>query len=87
MNFDSSRHSEIASLIAGCIGFEWDAGNSGKNWESHKVTDRESEEVFQSGPLVFYDDLMHSAEEERFTVLGRNSGNALCAPLCLPFED
>jgi uncharacterized protein len=52
-------------------------GNIGKNFKKHGVSDGEAEEVFQSWPLVFYDDIMHSADEERYTVLGRNRGNSL----------
>jgi uncharacterized DUF497 family protein len=77
MNADDSRHSEIAALVARCKGFQWDAGNIGKNLKKHGVSDAEAELVFQSGPLVFYDDVMHSGEEVRYTVLGRNSGNSL----------
>ena len=77
MTFDRNRNRDIAALVSRCTGFHWDAGNIGKNLKKHGVSDAEAEEVFQIGPLVFYDDLMHSAEEERFTVLGRNSGNAL----------
>src|SRR5665213_756174 len=77
MNPGSSRHSEIAALVAQCTGFEWDAGNSGKNWKKHGVSDAEAEEIFESRPLVFYDDTSHSMEEERYTVLGRNAGNSL----------
>jgi uncharacterized protein len=77
MDFDSSRHREIAALVTRCVGFEWDSGNSGKNWESHKVSDRESEEVFGNVPLMFRDDTKHSMLESRYTALGKTDGNRL----------
>jgi uncharacterized DUF497 family protein len=77
MMFDPARHKQIASLVAQCTGFEWDAGNGGKNWKKHGVSDAEAEEIFYSSPLVFYDDTSHSREEERYTVLGQNTGNSL----------
>src|ERR1017187_9353853 len=77
MNSDFMRHSEIAPLVAQCTGFEWDAGNSGKNWESHKVSDRESEEVFDNAPLMFRDDTRHSMLESRYIALGKTDGNRL----------
>ena len=38
--------SRLADLLARCEGFDWDEGNIGKNWEKHRVTDWECEEVF-----------------------------------------
>jgi uncharacterized protein len=77
VTFDSSRHKQIAALVARCTGFEWDAGNSGKNWESHKVADNESEEVFDNAPLMFRDDIEHSMLESRYIALGKTDGNRL----------
>ena len=77
MNSDSSRHSEIAALVARCTGFEWDAGNIGKNWESHKVTEREAEEVFVNRPIMFTDDTTHSVLEPRYVALSKTNGNRL----------
>jgi hypothetical protein len=54
-----------------CVGFDWDAGNSGKNWTTHRVTDSECEEVFFNRPLVVRRDLEHSLEESRFYALGQ----------------
>lgn len=66
-------------LVAQCIGFEWDAGNIGKNWESHKVSEAESEEVFLNRPIFFFDDTKHSILETRYSALGKTHGNRLLA--------
>lgn len=61
-----------------CTGFEWDEGNQGKNWESHRVSDGEAEEVFFNDPLVAGVDEAHSRAERRYFALGRtNSGRPL----------
>jgi hypothetical protein len=33
-------------------GFQWDDGNSAKNWTRHRVTQTEAEQVFLNRPLV-----------------------------------
>jgi uncharacterized protein len=53
------------------IGFEWDAGNREKNWEKHRVSDLECEEIFFNQPLVVRHDPAHSGGEQRFYALGR----------------
>ncbi len=42
----------ILDDLYACIGFEWDAGNREKNWEKHRVSDEEAEQVFLNTPLV-----------------------------------
>ncbi len=61
----------MAGTISDCKGFEWDEGNSNKNWHLHRVSDAESEEVFFNQPLVIASDVMHSEKEKRFFALGR----------------
>jgi len=51
--------------------FEWDAGNSTKNWISHKVKKTECEQVFFNKPIFISPDIRHSVNEERFLVLGK----------------
>jgi len=60
----------VASIFENCEGFEWDDGNSGKNWHLHRVTDRESEEVFANESIVVTRDLAHSRVETRFAARG-----------------
>lgn len=54
-----------------CTGFEWDKGNSDKNWIKHRVSRSECEQVFFNLPLVVTDDTKHSKEESRFFALGQ----------------
>lgn len=56
-------------------GFEWDEGNSDKNWHLHEVTDGECEEVFFNVPLLIAPDKKHSDREVRYYVLGRTDAN------------
>lgn len=51
-------------------GFDWDEANLAKNWEKHRVTPWECEQVFFNVPLVVADDLAHSTVEPRYYVLG-----------------
>jgi uncharacterized DUF497 family protein len=59
--------------LADCVGFEWDEWNSGKNWERHRVTPEEAEEIFFHDPLVLGSDSAHSANEVRYAVLGQTA--------------
>ncbi len=54
-----------------CDGFEWDEGNSEKNWIRHQVTKNECEEIFFNIPLIVADDKKHSGEETRYYCLGQ----------------
>ena len=54
-----------------CVGFHWDSGNEGKNWEKHRVSDVEAEEIFFNDPLVAGADEAHSKRERRYFALGR----------------
>ena len=54
-------------------GFEWDQGNIEKNWEKHKVSYLEAEEVFFNQPLLVQEDEIHSKFEPRYYVLGRTN--------------
>jgi len=58
-------------------GFDWDAGNRGKNTK-HRVSDDAYEEVFFNLPLVLGPDEAHSAQEDRYHALGKtNAGRPL----------
>jgi hypothetical protein len=52
-------------------GFEWDEGNLTKNWEKHRVSIAECEQVFFNRPLVVADDERHSGQETRYYILGK----------------
>lgn len=60
------------------IVFEWDGGNIYKNLHKHNVDVQEAEQVFFNEPLIIYDDILHSTQEERFRALGTtNEGRKL----------
>ena len=61
----------LDEFLAGLEGFEWDAGNSDKNWHHHRVRQAEAEQVLLNRPVVFAADLTHSRTETRFFTLGR----------------
>lgn len=56
------------------VGFDWDAGNLGKN-SKHGVDNREAEEVFFNQPLLVTPDEGHSGAEIRWRALGRTDAD------------
>jgi uncharacterized protein len=62
--------------MTGLTGFEWDDGNATKNWERHRVTQAEAEEVFFNRP-IFLMDATPGNREVRYNVLGRTNGDRL----------
>jgi len=58
-----------------CSGFEWDEGNLLKNWETHRVSASECEQVFFNQPLVTGDDERHSGQEPRYYGLGQTDAS------------
>ncbi len=67
----------MSEVLKQCSGFQWDKGNSGKNWIRHQVTDTESEQIFFNKPLIVTDDPKHSQSEKRWYALGRTDLNRL----------
>jgi hypothetical protein len=65
----------MKSAIENCEGFDWDDGNSNKNWHLHNVSDGECEDVFFNLPLIIAFDKKHSQREDRFFALGRTDTN------------
>src|SRR5215210_2658905 len=57
--------------------FDWDGGNAEKNWERHRVSQSECEQVFFNRPLVVADDDFHSDTEARHYALGRTDADRL----------
>jgi uncharacterized DUF497 family protein len=62
---------DIFDLLA-CTGFEWDEGNSEKNWEKHKVSRLECEQLFFNYPIIVAADQKHSQAESRYYALGQS---------------
>jgi len=65
------------NLLARIEGFDWDQGNIEKNWERHKVSFIECEEVFFNGPLIVQENEVHSGVENRYYALGRTNDERL----------
>ena len=65
----------MKEIIFNCKGFEWDEGNTDKNWHLHRVTDGECEDTFFNLPLIIVGDTKHSASEKRFYALGRTEND------------
>ena len=55
--------------------FEWDEGNIDKNVTKHKVTNKESEEIFLNRPLKIFEDPKHSKVEQRYVAYGMTDAN------------
>lgn len=56
-----------------CTGFDWDDANAHKNWERHRVTPEDAEDVFFTEPLVVRSDVRHSKIERRYFALGQTA--------------
>lgn len=56
-------------------GFQWDAGNSEKNWLAHDVSQAETEQAFFNRPVLVLPDVRHSQAEPRYYVLGRSNAD------------
>ncbi len=65
----------MKNIIFNCKGFEWDEGNSVKNWHLHRVTDGECEDIFFNLPLIVAADAKHSNREKRLYALGRTENS------------
>lgn len=57
-------------LLPEVIAFDWDEGNSDKNWKKHRVSQKECEKVFNHNPIVM-SDRTHSQNEDRFIAIGK----------------
>ena len=69
---------EFDGLVAGLEGFEWDEGNSAKNWLRHEVQQVEAEQALLNTPLVVNVTSKHVATAEpRFIALGQTDAGRL----------
>ena len=64
-------------ILRSCTGFDWDKGNSEKNWLKHNVTPSECEQIFFNHPLTIKDDTHHSKDEIRYYALGHTDAKRL----------
>ena len=64
------RAREPENLLETCVGFDWDEGNTSKNWSKHRVSPDEAESVFFHDPLLLRSDAGHSMRERRYLAMG-----------------
>jgi uncharacterized DUF497 family protein len=60
----------LPEYFPGLTGFQWDEGDSEKNWLAHDVLRAETEQIFLNRPVLVRPDLKHSAGEIRHFMLG-----------------
>jgi uncharacterized DUF497 family protein len=58
-------------------GFQWDEGNSSKNWARHGISQTEAEQIFVNRPVIVTGDVAHSGTEARHFAFGRTDGGRL----------
>ena len=58
-------------------GFEWDDEKAASNFEKHGVTFAEAATVFDDPLSAWTDDLRHSADEDRFLIVGMSARNRI----------
>ena len=68
---------DLEDLGAGLEGFQWDEGNSAKNWLRHEVQQAEAEQALLNTPLVVNVTSKHGATEPRFIALGQTDAGRL----------
>lgn len=60
-----------------CKAFQWDDGNSDKNWMKHQVSHSECEQIFFNRPLITGDAVSGSHTETRYYALGQTDSGRL----------
>lgn len=65
----------IPEFFPHVTGFEWDDGNSDKNWLRHRVTRAETEQVFLNRPLLLALSPGRTQVEARYFALGHTDLN------------
>jgi len=65
---------DFRARLAECSGFQWDTGNAEKNWDRHRVSRTECEQIFFNVPLIVAPDIQHSRDEARWYSLGHTDG-------------
>lgn len=66
-------------LFSDFRGFQWDAGNSQKNFIKHGVKNWECEQVFFNQPLLILADSLHSNVEVRWAAFGKTDADRFLA--------
>ena len=53
------------------IQFDWDPNKNKENIKKRKISFEEAKEVFYDDNAILFDDPEHSADEDRFLIIGR----------------
>ncbi|NQU63235.1 MAG: BrnT family toxin [SAR324 cluster bacterium] len=61
-------------MLSKCDGFEWDQGNSTKNWEKHGVSQSECEQAFFNSPVAILPSSTGSGESRLVLLSKSNKG-------------
>jgi uncharacterized DUF497 family protein len=64
---------EFPGELTACTGFDWDVGNIDNNWERHRVSAAQCEQVFFQRPLRIAPDSRNSWNETRYAALGQTA--------------
>ena len=67
----------IPEFFSDIAGFQWDEGNSSKNWKRHQVSQTEAEQVFLNRPVVVSAAQVRPGDEARYRALGRTDAGRL----------
>ena len=67
---------DLSDFFHDIEGFQWDQGNSSKNWTRHRVSQTEAEQVFLNRPLVVAG-APFKAEARQFAFGHTNAGRLL----------
>ena len=62
--------SKIKRILESVKKFDWGKGNINKNLLKHRVTDKETEEIFANNPKFIIEDEKHSIKEKRYMLWG-----------------
>lgn len=60
------------------IRFEWDENKNESNQKKHDVAFEDAKTVFYDDYAILFDDPEHSAEEERFLIIGLAENTGIC---------
>ncbi len=66
------------NIIMEMIQFEWDDNKNEINKKKHGLSFEQAKEVFYDDNAVLFDDPDHSAEEERFLIIGMSASSKIC---------
>lgn len=67
----------LDEMVVRLDGFEWDEGNSAKNWLRHEVQQAEAEQALLNTPLVVNASRQHGTVEPRYIALGQTDAGRL----------